>query len=337
MAINRIWQSGAETGSVDELPAYGGSIPTIDSVVPFTGTYRWKTAFNGTGSSYILKSVTATKQLRAGAFQINGHNSVAMCPIIHFACSANDIQIRINNNNELDLVTKGSIVDSINDFEITTWKHLSIDVKKDAISGWAKVYIDGVLTLSFSGDTGNEDIESVRIGKTESLNNTFAAHWDDIYIDDTTGEDGTAVPPILRFYYMSPNGNGNYAQWDGSDGNQIDNYLLVDEIPPETADYIETNVVDELDSFAMATLTLQTGQVIQALIPIVYGQRSETTEKVALGTRYSGTDLVGSDQDPSVGSYGFLSERQTTKPGGGSWDQTSLNGVEFVIKSRGTF
>ncbi len=157
-----------------------------------------------------------------------------------------------------------------------------------------------------------------------------------MYIEDTTGEGSDVVPPKLRFYYLTPDGNGNYADWDGSDGNQVDNYLLVDEVPPSDADYVETNVVDRLDSYTMTTFVLGTGQTIVAVIPIVRGQREGITEELALGTRYSGTDLIGSDQEP-LGSFRYLWERQIAKPGGGDWNQSAIDGVETVIKSRGTF
>jgi hypothetical protein len=50
----------------------------------------------------------------------------------------------------------------------------------------------------------------------------------------------------------------------------------------------------------------------------------------------SSTDQIGSDQNPPT-AYGVLWERQETKPGGGGWAQTDIDGMEVIIKSRGTY
>jgi hypothetical protein len=163
-------------------------------------------------------------------------------------------------------------------------------------------------------------------------------HWyDDIFLDDLTGEAIGAKPvPRKRFSYLTPNANGTYSGWLGSDGNSADNYQLVDEVPLSTSDYVETDTVTILDGYNMTTRTMAGTEGIIALIPGVYGKRDVGNERVAIGTRISSTDLIGSDQDPS-GVTSYLWERQETKPGGGDWDQSSIDSHELLIRSGGTF
>jgi hypothetical protein len=86
----------------------------------------------------------------------------------------------------------------------------------------------------------------------------------------------------------------------------------------------------------MTTYTLGAGESCVALIPVAVCKHTGATEDIAIGTRYSSTDVIGSDQDPG-NNYGPNAERQTTKPGGGAWDQTAIDGVEVVVKSRGSY
>ena len=95
--------------------------------------------------------------------------------------------------------------------------------------------------------------------------------------------------------------------------------------------------MDQFDSYDMATYTLGEGETFISLIPSVYAQRFGAAEELAIGTRYSGTDLLGSDFDPGAGSYTLHQERQLTKPGGGAWTQAAVDDVELLIKSRGVF
>jgi hypothetical protein len=144
---------------------------------------------------------------------------------------------------------------------------------------------------------------------------------------------------MLRFYPSLPNGDGNYSQFDGSDGNQVNNYQLVDEVPANVTDYVETVTVDQFDSYDLADIALSVGATILAVIPTVYSVRDGDAEEIALGTRLGGADLVGSDQVPPSGysDKAFLNERQTTKPGGGAWAEADVNNAEIVIKSRGSY
>jgi len=341
MTITRRWQAGFETKTTNEFDsAWSDTQPTISNTQVKTG--GWSMFINrgvATNVTYIGQSIPATRQIRGG-FSMYGVNSgVNATYFLQFrSISGELIRLELDISQGLHLVVNGTDQGSIAGFADNTWKHLSYDMKIDSSAGWVKVYWDGTLVLSFAGNTGDADLVLMRVGKINTFTSGLSAYFDDFYIDDTTGEDGSATPPIPYFSYIPLEGNGNYnGNWSGSDGNSVDNYLLLDEVPPGSdTDYIETNVVDTLESFTMATFALAAGQEIQAMIPFAYCRRTGVTEQIALGTRYSATDLLGSDQVPP-NSYGFKFERQTTKPGGGSWDQAALDAVEFVAKSRGIF
>lgn len=337
MAISRIWQAGMETGSIKEFHGITNT-PTASVAQKKTGSYGFASNSVTNKNGWVI--VPATRQIRMG-FWFNpmvlvplssGHYDVCY---IQSAAPANLINLHqrapaYGGAAELDIGGVDQDV-ALGMMEASIWHHYVLDVKVDNAAGWAKVYRDGVEILSFAGNTGNADITKVIFGV--GVSPAITQYYDDMYVDDTTGEGAAAVGPILRFPYIVPDGAGNYTQWDPSAGN---NWDCVDEVPPSDADYVETNVVDEFDSYTMTTYTIDTGETVQAVIPIVRVQRSDVTEEIAVGTREGGVDLIGADQVPDA-AWNYLFERQTAQPGGGAWDQAAITGVESVIKSRGSY
>ena len=331
MAITRRWQSGAETGHKNEFSnVVGGFVVTTAN--KYTGAYSFK---DPTSNDYGYQTIPATRQIRVGFFLYGNSSRAAVRFEIRDAGTNQLVGLFLSTSGAISLQVLDATKDTKAGINVFEWHHFLVDVKIDNAAGWAKVYRDGIEVLSFAGNTGNADISDVKFGNG-SFTGTYPCYWDDIYIDDTAGEGAAVAGPVLRFNYLTPNGNGNYSQWDGSDGNQVDNYLLVDEVPPSDADYVETAVVDEFDSYAMTTRALDVGESFIAVIPVARVQRGDITEEIALGTRYSGTDVVGSDQVPET-PFNYLWERQTVKPGGGAWDQAAVDGVEALIKSRGSY
>jgi hypothetical protein len=88
----------------------------------------------------------------------------------------------------------------------------------------------------------------------------------------------------------------------------------------------------------MSTFTLDANEDIIAMIPFAIARRANVTEQIALGTRSSGTDSVGSDQDLTL-SYdtGYVWERQVTGSLGAPWNQSYMDSVEVMIRSAGTY
>ena len=337
MTVTRLWQAGFETGTLEE--GIGGvivGVPLASTEDKYTGAYSMKV--NGFGK-YLIIDVPATNQVRASMWMKNTYDfwSGADQYIFSFYNDSTFIAGFRGQSANLHIDANGSLQDTVGYYG-TDWVHYSVNVKIDASSGWLNVYKDGNATpvLAYAGDT---DISSLQINKVRILHYNSpviggqgSSYMDDIYIDDTTGE-ASANAPILRFYHVVPSGAGNYAEFDPSTGT---NYSCVDEIPPSDADYVSTATAGEYDSYAMNSITLGAGQEVAAVIPIAYVKRGADSEEIALGTRYSSANLVGSDQSPGAALV-MLSERQTTKPGGGAWDQTSIDGFEALIMSSGTY
>lgn len=336
MAITRLLQTGLEE---QNLSLFFNIVytninysPTISTTSPKTGTYCLRLRYYEQFYCAVEAFTPPTYQVRCG-FDHYGLGCSATASAIFSIGSS--VRLDIDNTGSLKLYNSGLVGTTT---VAEGYKHIGIDYKADASSGWLNLYIDGILKVSKTGNTGASVISLVRFGKYDNvdLNSTGYLYYDNIYIDDTTGEASAAAPPRYRFHLATPNGNGNYSQFDGSDGNSVDNYALVDEIPPVATDYVSTAVANELDSYTISSVTPDENEFVTAVIPIAYCTRRGTTEQIALGTRLSGTDSIGSDQNPGT-SKNLLFERQTAKPGGGAWSNEDIENVEMVIKSRGAY
>jgi len=225
-------------------------------------------------------------------------------------------------------------------FAPSAWYHIGLDVKIDSSAGWVKLYVDGTEKLTFAGNTGNSDIEAIRIGTNDA---GYGTDWyfDDIYVDDLAGEGAAAVVPDLRFEFLTPDGNGNYADWDGSDGNQVDNFEQVDEQPHDSdTTYNEAQAADEQDSYTLTTHAVTAGWQINAVIPTAVAKKTNA----GVGTLLQMFLRVGSDDDlgdageQALGtSYSLVWDRHIVAPDAGAWTQADLDALEVGIEGEGAF
>jgi len=228
---------------------------------------------------------------------------------------------------------------ALNTYIAGTYFHLGIDINVDNAAGWVKVYVDGNEILSWTGNTGNANIDSVMFGGAATGSGwriSNDSYLDDAYIDDTTGEVAAAVPD-LRFAYIVPDGVGNYSQC--APVGSANHWENVDERPHDSdTSYNEANALNERDTYTMTTIALPAGWTIAAVIPCLYCKKTDagTDTEVTPTLRESATDDDGTSVD-ATSSYALKWERFTTKPSGGAWTQAALDGLEVGFVGTGTF
>lgn len=344
MTITRRWQAGGEVDGADsasiEFPDGPVYLVTSTAGEGKTGGFGYRSGQNDAHRAY--KAIPATRQLRMG-FHFRGIDVGFETDGRYFAfldAGGSELgYLGAYSNFPGFVVSLGGNSDSDPALWATQqWHHVGIDLKVDSSAGWIKVYIDGVEVLSATGNTGNTDIEKVAVGKN-AARHSGEFYFDDLYVDDTTGEGAAAVLPDLRFEYITPNGDGNYSQLDGSDGNQVDNYLQADERPHDSdTTYNEAQAAEEKDSYALTTIALETGETVEAVIPCAIARKTDggVASKFALMLRENSVDWEGAAQDLGT-SYGLIFERRATDPGGAPWDQDSLDAVEAGVWAEGTF
>ena len=340
MTITRQWQTGFEHNDSSEYIGPNGT-PSISATKAKTGTYSLRLA---QGSVYYAHGSTTT-QAQASMFinhlGLGGSATYAIICAFYSSTTA-AVQIRWYNDGTLRAYCGGTEVESAASTTMlseNTWIHIGVDVKLDGAAGWVYVYVDGTEIIGFDGDTndGAASLNRFVVGNasgdgTEKWDDYI--YYDDVYWNDTASEGSAALPTGYRYYLITPNADGNYSQFTGSDGNQVNNYEMVDEIPPDDdATYVTDDTADNRDSYNMTTYTIPAGSTVASLIPIAKARKESAGSDygMSLFTRLSTSDQDGSKQSLGTG-WGWIFERQTTDPGAGSWEQADIDAVEVGIK-----
>lgn len=348
MTITRIAQAGGEstgTGSLLEFSGVGGGGESCSNAQAKTGSYSFLAPARGYATGpYWYWVVPSTLQLRTGfwfytasVFQSDWNGdarslnirSAALGELITLTPQYGTMEMKVHSGG----VDRGNITLP------TGWCHIGVDAKFAASGGWVTIYLNGIAVKSVTGNTGTTPALYLFYGAAAAGFGAIrcgATYFDDLYVDDTTGEVATAAVPALRFGWMQADGDGNYSDMLGSDGNRVSNYALVDDNPKnDDTDRVEADAAHEKDSYVTATYTVPTQHLIRAVIPLVYARKTGTLGTLlALGTRLAGVDLVGADQSPSM-LYLPLWERQVAKPGGGDWLQADVDAVEVYCEAHG--
>lgn len=154
---------------------------------------------------------------------------------------------------------------------------------------------------------------------------------DVIVIDPSTGTPNNFIGDS-RVEMILPNANGSYSAWVGSDGNSVDNYALVDEVPHNSdTDYVQSNVVGDKDAYNFPSISMASGTVHAVKTTVVARKNSAGTRKFTHLSRLSGTDVESAEFN-LPDSYIYTEDIRHTKPGGGSWAIADVNAAEFGVK-----
>lgn len=344
MTITRIWETGFELDDyLLEITSTNGVAPTLESTIVRTGSRSLRLVDDG--NAYFVVNIPASiTQLRT-SFHFYHSDTVNGSQDPRIFTLRNNTTICVSlawNGTSMIAYVGGTAASTVvhAPFSATdTWFHISVDVKIANAGGWIRVYVDGVQVIDFSGDTDNgaTTFNNAVFGQADgdSWLNGSVVYFDDIYLDDTTGETSASMAPDSRFELITPNGNGDLSQWEGSDGNSTDNYLLIDELPPDDdTTYIQSDTAGQVNTTDMTTFTIPVGWSIAAVIPLAIAKKDDAggTLDLRVTTRLSSTDQESGDKVLGT-DYAIIRDRHTSKPGGGAWTQNDLNSVEIGVKA----
>lgn len=208
------------------------------------------------------------------------------------------------------------------------WSYLEVWATIADAGGRVIVRVNGVTVVDFTGDTKNggtaTTIDSVILGTTNTT-----ASFDDWYICNSLG-----AAPYNTFlgdvtvHSLVPNGNGASSALVGSDGNSIDNYLLVDEQPIDPIDYNGSAVIGAKDTYALTDLPANVASVL-AVQNSWYALKSDSGAGSARSVVRSGAvDYAG----PTVAlptSVGFQQDLRTVDPAtAAAWTVANVNALQ---------
>ena len=222
------------------------------------------------------------------------------------------------------LVESGTIEVPVNDYF-----NVQIRAEIDSGTGYVGLKINGIPSISFSGDTKTDSTNAVvthlAFGQLYSLGHAHSSYMDDVVLghgDDYLGD--------CRVDWLAPTADTVADDWLKSVG--VDAYAVVDEIPNSDSDYLYTETdADETElAIALWDGTDKTPVMVSAVARIL--QTAATGDQVNLGVDSNGTD--GTEAVTPETEFRYYSHHMELNPDGDvAWNEAAIQALLFRIES----
>lgn len=212
-------------------------------------------------------------------------------------------------------------------FSVETWYEVFIE-KRYGSGGFLKVWINGSLDLHISGlnMTAVATIDMKLAGTGSS--DVDQAQYMDAVMGDGSGSPSSGFPLSVEAHTLLPDGNGNTSGLTGSDADQTDNYALVDEDPPSTADYVGSGTEGDKDTYAMSNLASTTEAIHGVIVENLTTKTDAGAKYMRAVVRTASTDYVGASKALAE-TWGMQFESWDKNPNTtNDWTGTEVNGIE---------
>lgn len=337
----RIFMTGFEAGSLEVVTSAAATISTAQKR---TGAYS---AYIEGNNKALQQQITPASELyvRLGLYMTGGYwgphvfmQAIDSSGAIHITFGVNQttraLEVRRGNYGGT-LLGRGAAL------SLNTWYCYEYRIVIDNTLGVVQVKRDGEIDIDLVGtedtplDTqngGNGDIGTMRWGGDITHSNyVMDGYVDDIAINDTSGTINNSWIGQGGIYALVPNGAGTLTQLTPSAGS---NYECVDDVPPDDdTSYVESDVQDEIDTYAMsASAGAGTISAVQWLARVKANSAGSTS--VARVLRVNGTNYVGSDMGIDV-DYVYAKEILEINPDdSAAWESADLDALEAGLKVR---
>lgn len=182
---------------------------------------------------------------------------------------------------------------------LNTWTHIETRVKIHDTLGEVEVRREESTIISATGlDTRNGGAGTIDFVEfhLQGFGNLGFGWCTDLHIANEQGSLYNSFLGHHRGYWLDPTSQGNYNEQTGSDGNQTDTHLLVDELGvPNDSDYYASATVGHRQTFGMRDLTPTTGTVLALDIRARNLKTDAGAKKLRSLLRRSSTDVAGAD------------------------------------------
>jgi hypothetical protein len=221
-------------------------------------------------------------------------------------------------------------------FTNATWSYIEVKCSVADTGGYVEVRVNGVLAVTYTGDTKNGGVGTT--ANIDMLQFEFSpsstTRYDDLYVLDTTGSApyndflGEKVIKAKRLV-----GNGALNQLVGSDGDSIDNYLLVDDDPVNVTDYVSSNVAGVKDLYQLSAATgLLTVDAVQTHLYTSKSDSGSRSVKHLIRQDGTGTVDTGATKPLSTNWQFIPSDVKITNPDGVAWTPASVNQIQAGLE-----
>lgn len=210
---------------------------------------------------------------------------------------------------------------------LDAWSYVEISYTPHYTTGELIIRVNGAVVFTFNGRTVGTNAVSA-VNSAELIPRSSFFYFDDFYACDTLG----AAPyntflGDVRVSTLVPTASGASSGLAGSDGNSVDNWALVDELPPSDVDYVSSNVSGTKDTYVMSDLP-NTAPVL-AVQPVMRAHRTDAgTLRARAIIRSGGVDGAGVTQAVGTAPATFTDSMVVNPATGAAWTAADVNNME---------
>lgn len=324
----RLFTDGAEFGDLLFFDITSGNITNVTS--PVRSGSRAYSVLTGT---YGQKSITAINEFYVRfAWQRNAASSGKL--LIWRSSTTEMGSLRVNAAGKFEVYVGTTwVATGTKSWTPNTWYLVEIRVLIANTGGIIQTRIDGASDISFTGDT--------QPGTATTVDNLLFTsdggstnYMDDIACNDTSGTSENSWCGDGRVYLLKPNANGDVSQLVGQDGDSVDNYLNVDEVPHDSdTTYNQSATAGQYDLYNLETLALGNATVKRVWVEARVRELTASGDAIQLGIKTNATEYWSNNITVS-GSYArVVGPDYTTNPNTGTtWTQTQIDALQAGIK-----
>lgn len=220
------------------------------------------------------------------------------------------------------------------------WYEIEMWFKEaDAPNGRFVVYVDKNKILDFTGDTkpaAAATFDNVCMEPGQNVGQGI--YMDDLALNDTAGGVDDTYPGDGIVEAVMPDGNGTHNNWHGSDGNDVDNYLLCDERPKDddtTYNYHDGTAAGTQQQFALADFVGAGKSIIRIYAEARARKTAAEAHTIKLGQLAAGgADVVSAGRALYINAYNRVigDEVKVNPVSGIAWTEADIDALEFVAE-----
>lgn len=209
-------------------------------------------------------------------------------------------------------------------YSTAIWRHYEVKVTIADSGGTVEVRVDGVVALTFTGDTRNTTTGTAGLDRIVWWGSTSGSGaWDDIYILDTTGSVANNFLGDVRINTLAPTSDSS-VQFTRSTG--ASNYLCVDEGKYNSdTDYVESATVGHIDKYGYADLSASVSTV-HAVQALTWAKKTDAATRTMRNKIYSNASTADGATYGLTTTYAPYAQIATLNPDGSvQWTPTTVN------------
>lgn len=249
--------------------------------------------------------------------------------------SIDNLWIRINSDGTVALLRSTTVIGtSLVTITEDTWYHFELLgelANSTTIECVLKINGTVVITIPTGTDTYYQDCITAKIQKTTS--SVGSLYFDSLYLMDQSGPKNNDFLGDCVVEAVHPDGNGYNSDFDGSDADKVDNYLLVDEADPDDdTTYIEDDTIGGIDSFTYTAMSGSPATIHGVAVNTMAKKTTENARTIKQVARPASTNYTGDEHTLSESYLTYQDIWEDNPEDDAAWEEADVNGSEFGVK-----